>query len=120
MNAELKAKWVAALRSGEYKQVRGILQQGFGARLEGFCCLGVLCKVNDPSLENVNDVTMPAYHPPFEGYSFIHRLVGEASEVETLVAMNDEEQASFEMIADYIERCIPHDEPKEVDTGTAT
>lgn len=39
MNPEIKAKWLAALRSGEYKQGRGYLQNGKGE----FCCLGVLC-----------------------------------------------------------------------------
>lgn len=38
MNQEIKAKWVAALRSGEYEQGRNYLK---GA--EGYCCLGVLC-----------------------------------------------------------------------------
>lgn len=44
MNPEVKAKWVAALRSGEYKQARGYLRVAKtvdGA--SGFCCLGVLC-----------------------------------------------------------------------------
>lgn len=31
-------KWVAALRSGEYKQTKNYLKNN-----EGFCCLGVLC-----------------------------------------------------------------------------
>ena len=40
MNAEIKAKWVAALRSGEYRQsTRRVLSDGDG----GWCCLGVLC-----------------------------------------------------------------------------
>jgi len=40
MNPEIKAKWVAALRSGEYRQTdRGVLNDGEG----GWCCLGVLC-----------------------------------------------------------------------------
>lgn len=38
MNPEIKTEWLAALRSGEYKQETGILR----AR-GGFCCLGVLC-----------------------------------------------------------------------------
>lgn len=38
MNPEVKAKWVAALRSGEYKQGREQLKYG-----NEFCCLGVLC-----------------------------------------------------------------------------
>lgn len=33
-------KWVAALRSGEYKQTQEILQN-----IYGFCCLGVACSV---------------------------------------------------------------------------
>lgn len=38
MNPEVKTKWVAALRSGEYKQGPNAL------RHDGkFCCLGVLC-----------------------------------------------------------------------------
>lgn len=38
MNAEIKKQWVAALRSGEYKQIQGRLK-----RNGGFCCNGVLC-----------------------------------------------------------------------------
>jgi hypothetical protein len=41
MNPEIKAKWVAALRSGEYKQGRGRLN-----RVDKFCCLGVLCDLH--------------------------------------------------------------------------
>lgn len=37
MNPEIKAQWVAALRSGEYTQTCGHLHDN-----EGFCCLGVL------------------------------------------------------------------------------
>ena len=40
MNIEIADKWVAALRSGEYKQATGALYTG-----NGYCCLGVLCKV---------------------------------------------------------------------------
>ena len=38
MNAQIKAAWIAALRSGEYKQGQGRLRFG-----DEFCCLGVLC-----------------------------------------------------------------------------
>jgi hypothetical protein len=38
MNPEVKAKWVAALRSGEYEQGVEALKAG-----DAFCCLGVLC-----------------------------------------------------------------------------
>lgn len=42
MTEELKAQWIAALRSGEYNQTRSALKNN-----EGFCCLGVLCDVID-------------------------------------------------------------------------
>lgn len=38
MNPEIKARWTAALRSGEYPQAKAFLRIP-----EGFCCLGVLC-----------------------------------------------------------------------------
>lgn len=41
MNPEVKAKWVAALRSGEYKQAKGRLRDG-----DAYCCLGVLCDLH--------------------------------------------------------------------------
>lgn len=39
MNKEIKEKWVAALRSGEYKQGTGCLHD----TNDSYCCLGVLC-----------------------------------------------------------------------------
>ena len=43
MNPEIKARWVAALRSGRYQQGQGFLNKD-GA----LCCLGVLCDLYDP------------------------------------------------------------------------
>lgn len=40
----LLTKWVEALESGKYKQGRGQLNAS-----EGFCCVGVLCDVVDPT-----------------------------------------------------------------------
>lgn len=40
MNPEIKTKWVAALRSGEFEQGRSQLRKG-----NTFCCLGVLCEL---------------------------------------------------------------------------
>lgn len=37
MNPEIKARWIEALRSGEYPQCRGSLKTQ-----DGYCCLGVL------------------------------------------------------------------------------
>jgi hypothetical protein len=39
MNPEVKAKWIAALESGEYKKGKLALRD----KDDSFCCLGVLC-----------------------------------------------------------------------------
>lgn len=41
MNPEIKAEWVAALRSGEYAKTTGELHDDVG-----YCCLGVLCDLH--------------------------------------------------------------------------
>ena len=40
MNKKVKAKWLEALRSGEYKQTTSTLMN---PTTNGYCCLGVLC-----------------------------------------------------------------------------
>lgn len=40
MDPKIKAWWLEALRSGEYKQGTGYLRRG-----DKFCCLGVLCNL---------------------------------------------------------------------------
>lgn len=47
MNKKMAMKWVKALRSGEYEQCQGVLQNDYGR----FCCLGVLCDINGQSTE---------------------------------------------------------------------
>jgi hypothetical protein len=41
MKRILIEKWIAALRSGKYKQARGIMKNA-----DGFCCLGVACELH--------------------------------------------------------------------------
>jgi hypothetical protein len=46
MHPEWKARWLKALRSGEYRRAKGCLQEN-GA----YCCLGVLCEVANVEYE---------------------------------------------------------------------
>lgn len=50
MDAEIKARWTEALRSGKYQQAKGILCEIDPESEEpvGFCCLGVLVDVVHP------------------------------------------------------------------------
>lgn len=43
MNPEIKAQWVAALRSGEYQQGKRYLRRQWNNEEPQYCCLGVLC-----------------------------------------------------------------------------
>jgi len=45
MNKEIKAAWVAALRSGSYSRGTGYLRQRNDKGRLQYCCLGVLCNL---------------------------------------------------------------------------
>jgi len=46
MKADVKAEWVAALRSGDYKQGKSYLHRAIAAPAgETYCCLGVLSEL---------------------------------------------------------------------------
>lgn len=104
MDAELKAKWVAALRSGEYRQGVGYLNAK-----DGFCCLGVLCDISgegqweaDPEVPECkryltddawNRATLPTK---------IEKQQRISSHISDLMNMNDGGK-SFTEIADFIQ-----------------
>jgi len=46
MNPEIKAQWVAALRSGEYEQSHLALRSKDSSGEVSYCCLGVLCEIS--------------------------------------------------------------------------
>ena len=57
MNKAIKKLWVAALRSGEYKQGEGQLRVATETGTS-FCCLGVLCNLHaqaHPEIAAMND-----------------------------------------------------------------
>jgi len=102
MDAELKAKWTAALRSGKYQQARGTLLLDDGSR----CCLGVLCEVAGLKLDAKGSgvdtgASFPDYRPIFE-------IVGGEGFSKACSARNDGHGGyhlwSFSELADYIEQ----------------
>lgn len=60
MNPEVKQMWLDALRSGEYKQGRGVLRTPD----DEYCCLGVLCDLH-------SKVTREADWENDEGWNYI-------------------------------------------------
>jgi hypothetical protein len=108
MNPEIKAKWVAALRSGEYKQGHTYLRN----RDNKFCCLGVLCDIIDPTLWTQEQ----KFETSFSYLGRLAELPGSLQEEfelgnmgthpnldQSLASMNDG-GCSFEEIADIIEK----------------
>lgn len=106
---EIRAKWLEALRSGNYKQGKFGLRTG-----DTFCCLGVLCDTVDPTAW-VKDKTAETYTWHNRGGTLhgteIKNLIGglDSKAQGELVDMNDSAEddqpnpTNFAEIADWIE-----------------
>lgn len=114
MPAEMKAKWLEALRSGKYKQGKGYLETKEGS----FCCLGVLQKVTEGRCENYSAPSPEWYEKQGIHVDQTDGCIND--EIETkLMGMNDgldtlknntfgleEREYSFPEIADFIEKHV--------------
>lgn len=99
---DFKKKWVAALRSGEYKQGRDKLHNAIN---NTFCCLGVACHIAGITDDEISDycyTNLLAKANPDRLPAFFQNTVIE-SPAWNLAAMNDGGRKSFLEIADYIE-----------------
>ena len=109
MNDEIKAKWVAALRSGEFKQGHGGLRDG-----DRFCCLGVLCEIHR-RIERGKRKWKKMDESPFKWYLDNYQVLpgvvqnwagleheNPATEQGALAELNDD-GLDFDSIADIIE-----------------
>lgn len=126
MNSEIKEKWVAALRSGKYKQGKDRLATITICDETTYCCLGVLCelaveegiaiKTKGISYFNYdNDRNYPpesvckwaefeSLEPSSDGKMFYIR--NPMIEEYNLGEYNDIKKYSFEQIADLIENYL--------------
>lgn len=99
--AEFKAKWVEALRSGNYKQGKELL---FKKSNNTYCCLGVACVVAGAKIDDGNIRLLIREYPPIEGVGKVPAVLkGGTQEAMTLANMNDN-GLTFLEIADYIEQ----------------
>jgi hypothetical protein len=100
MNAELKQKWIAALRSGDYEQARFDLVDRDRDGAVSYCCLGVLLCITGTR----RPPQMVESHS--SDYGYIEDLLGGSNVRLALVDLNDYKRANFSHIADYIERAL--------------
>jgi len=111
MNENAKA-WVAALRSGDYKQGHEVLRRG-----DEFCCLGVACdlavKAGLPILVFTEDEctvygdrvgTLPDDVRDWLGLASDTGFYSERRGPTSLVTLNDDHNYDFARIADVIEQ----------------
>lgn len=126
MFAEDKAKWLEALRSGEYDQCKFSLHDPARG---GFCCLGVLehCLMDGrvETIANVNGVNKYRASPTdnfnnlfgiVDAFSSPYKLVKKAGMTD-LMSMNDSEDMTFSEIADWIEKNVEvHAAPRSAES----
>lgn len=113
MNSKVKKLWLKALRSGKYKQTKGVLKNH-----KGYCCLGVLADIYNKDKINSGwkyDDYLKQYRyeekvgvlsdnickwANISTQGGFHNIKGE---YKALVTFNDRGK-SFKQIANYIER----------------
>ncbi len=112
MNKNAK-KWIKALRSGEFKQTKGTLNDE-----NGYCCLGVACSVYEKETGKTLPRDDKGYYnggalPFLRGkFDIVKEWLGLKDDVgwlendvrRSLVDINDLENTNFNSIADIIEK----------------
>jgi hypothetical protein len=106
MKKALKARWVAALRSGKFKQTAEALKKEEEDGTVGHCCLGVLCEVSPAVAKRTDSAgpylggwTQQGYLP---GEALAYAGFDEATMIE--LTMKNDSGLSFKRIATYIEK----------------
>lgn len=127
MNPDIKDRWTAALRSGEYPQTQGVLHRlvgdpkpactcGLCEAPVGFCCLGVLCELavadgiitSTPNSDGIAMVygletgVLPLKVVKWAGLDSRNPTIGDAS----LSFYNDIRKYTFDQIADLVEEYL--------------
>ena len=107
MNLELKNKWCAALRGGEFKQGKGALVYIDEEGLK-YCCLGVLGAISGGHINyDLHGATAIIWNGEkyFTHLNFDQGGLGINTQI-TLMKLNDDEKRTFSEIADWIEENV--------------
>lgn len=100
MDPAAKKQWIEALRSGNYRQIKGVLFDYF---TNAYCCLGVFLK-DVHKADVATSIGMPCFPAIYGKWKEKVMSYGPSStDVDTLASMNDN-GASFTEIADWIEK----------------
>lgn len=126
MPLKLKQGWVAALRSGEYKQAQGRLMIYDAEGVCSYCCLGLMQKIADGKVETVHigGEEVPGALPSYQWWK-AHGVQGATEKLgyygstcdlttSHLISMNDTLGKTFEEIADYVDKEVEGYEAADV------
>jgi hypothetical protein len=102
VDAELKRKWVEALRSGGYKQGKGWLRTADDC----FCCIGVLCDISGKGEWTDAEPNKAYITPEWYGSALPDPKLLPKTYADKLIFLNDGEGKSFAEIADWIEENV--------------
>jgi hypothetical protein len=116
MKKEQLANWLAALRSGKYKQCESILHNN---EIGGYCCLGVLQHVTDGDVEQfvhggsrhlptpkwLEDNGIKNLESSYKDniYTYVNACKGSKEPSATASSLNDGLKLTFPEIADILE-----------------
>lgn len=102
IDAKIKRKWLAALRSGKYNRVTGQLAKSKFYAHQGHCCLGVLAEIVDPEQKTWHGTH--GHYGAKDNKSQCELLGGYISgrKLSKLVDLNDSKGKSFKEIAKFI------------------
>ena len=121
LSPTVKRKWLAALRSGKYKQGDAFL---YNKDDNSYCCLGVLCEIEGANTKQMESTQLPSdigmfkelvptaselteaqkklkYNNEYYAFSVMYK-----GKMTPLAYMNDD-GISFAEIADVIEKKVP-------------
>jgi hypothetical protein len=101
-DATLKAKWIAALRSGEFNQARSRLRDH-----DNYCCLGVLACVLGASWKDKSIPVIRGKPLATNSVYVLESMCGLALGAQYELAELNDTGVTFPEIADYIEQNIP-------------
>ena len=105
MSKEHKENYLLGLRSGEYDQIRGEYSDGYRGDLPCVCAVGLyLCQIN--GAEKVEDACACGDAASLDFGWMIRDEDEDNSLIDDIVHFNDEEEHTFEQIADWVEEHV--------------
>ena len=105
MSKEHKKNYLLGLRCGEYEQISGNYYESSNGDLPCVCAVGLyLCQIN--GIKEVKDATKCEDTASLDFGWMLREEDEDNSLIDDIVYFNDEEEHTFEQIADWVEKHV--------------